>query len=633
MELPLISKIVSTPYKYSLLFLSILLFSYPSEARWSNDSEADIIYDDYEEDITIYKNDRTEVIRSLKVTARNEKGRERIGTNRLTYNSNIENVELIEASAIFEGKKYTVPKKMIEKKPLASLGGGFDQLSQFLIAFPKVGVGTQIHLKYKVINKKSALPNYYADTFHFGEAGLWNKATIRIKSELPLQKLVNDPRQSLSVTESKDKKFQKLTISLIKPLYESVSNEMTLIPDNLTTWVKVSTIKTIEDIGNALADPFETALHKPLPPIFKAIKEEAAKETNPIDQMNKVSSLLAQTIRYMGDWRTIQGKLAPHSLKEIGKNGIGDCKDFSVSMGAILINLGFDAQVTLVHRGEGYLPSTNFLPSLRLYNHAMLKVTAKDGKVFWIDPTNMVSMAGGIFSDISDRPCLVLSRKDSEAERIPSIDPKHSIYGIDKKFTLRGENGLLTEGTLTLKGEQAVILTGAALINSVQEIEEGMLMSLSKDNNITNKKIVLPDLTSRIVTDITIPYQYEQTDCVLTTNSGPGIPLDSLWCKPYLVVTPDQVGTLFVGTPAQMSRTIRIVQKQIKDIGKLDFKLTTPWLEVSRKCVAENNSVVVKESITILKSFISAEEVVSPQYKELQKILKTFCTNIAVILN
>lgn len=633
------SKIFPQSFKMSLLkicsltvILSICCLS-QSQARWSNEGEADVVYENFEDDVTVYKGGRVVLIRTIDAKALNERGRERLGTNRFTYNSNIETIEILEASAIFEGKKYDVPKKMIEKKPLASQGAGFDQLNQFLISFPKIGVGTQIHIKYKITTNKQPLPNYYTDMFQLGDGALWNKATIRLRSELPFHKLVNDPRNSLLVTESKEGKFQKLTISLQKPLYESVTNEMTFVPDHLRTWVKVSTLEKVDDIGNAIASHFESVLKESLPPLLESIKEEAAKEKTPVEQMNKVSSLLAESVRYMGDWRTIEGKFTPHSLKEITKNGVGDCKDFSVAMGAILKKLGFDVHVTLVARGDGYLSPTKFLPTLSLYNHAMLKVQTKEGKVYWIDPTNFVTMSDGVFSDISNRPCLVLSPKESKAEFIPAISPIHSFYEIDKKLSLQGENGLLTQGKLALRGEEAVRLTGAALINSISEIEDGMLLSLSKDPNAKNKKIVFPDLTSRIVKDISITYQFEQEDCVLMTNGGHGIMLDSPWCKPYLSVTPDQVGTLFVGTPSQMSRTIHILNNKIKDIEKLDFMVKTPWLEVNRKCISEKDDVIIRETITLLKSFISAEEVASPQYKDLQKILRTYCTNVAVILN
>lgn len=619
------------------IFFYILTISFATSvtsiARWAQIDEADVSYENFDQEITVYKNGRSVDTCSIRAKVLNEKGREILGNQRIVINSNISELHIIEAKAIYNGQEYTVPKEMIETKPLASEGAGFDQLNQTLISFPQVGIGTIIILKYKTITKQQPLPNYYGATITLGGGqGVWQRTNITIKSEIPLNHLVNDPTKSLEVTESKDKTFQKISILLKKPLFEAVVHENTIIPDHLTTWVKISSEKCIESLGNKVAGNFEKVLHEPLPAEFLTIKDKASQEKNPIDQMNKVSSLLSEKIRYMGDWRTIAGKFSPHSLKDIVKNGVGDCKDFSVAMGAILNQLGFEAHVGLVTRGDGYLASTKFLPTMGLFNHAMLKVKDKTGKIYWIDPTNLISMADGLFSDISDRTALVLS-KQPQLQIIPPVEGTHSTYIIEKNLTPKGETGLFTKGILKLKGEQAAPLTGVELVTSPQIIKENILYSLSKEKNLKYKKAILPDLKSRIVKDLEISYEYEQDDVLLLTNQGKGIPLDSPWCKAYLNIAPDQVGTLYVGSPAQMHRIIKIEKVKIEDVAKLDFDLDSPWLKVKRESKSVGEDVEIRETITILKSFISAEETQSQAYQNLVKTLKTYCTHIAAILS
>ena len=63
---------------------------------------------------------------------------------------------------------------------------------------------------------------------------------------------------------------------------------------------------------------------------------------------------------------------------------------------------------------------------IRFFNHAFLKVTSKTGKIYWIDPTNNVSMATGVFSDIANKMVLILDSKEPAYERSENVDPRHS---------------------------------------------------------------------------------------------------------------------------------------------------------------------------------------------------------------
>lgn len=622
-------------YRFFLSFLCLTTFfplsATPGLARWAKPEEADVAYEDFQEELTIYKDGRAEGISTVRAKVLNEKGREILGNQRLVYNSNVSELHILEAKAIYNGQEYSVPKEMIETKSLASPGAGFDQLNQTFISFPQVGIGTVIILKYKTITKQQPLPNYFGTTMSLGGQGIWQKTQIVIKSEIPLRHLINDPSNALEVTESKEKTFQKISIVLKKPLFEALVNENTLLPDHMTTWVKLSSENTMEAFGKKIAGNFEKVIQEALPLEFISIKEEAMKEVNPIDQMNKVSSRLSEKIRYLGDWRTIAGKFTPHSLNEIVKNGVGDCKDFSVAMGAILNQLGFEAHVALVTRGEGYLVPSKTLPMMNAFNHAMLIVRDKTGKVYWIDPTNLISMAGGLFSDISNRPALVLSKKP-ELQTIPPVSPTHSQYVVDKSLIRVNETGLRTVGVVKLIGEHAASLTGVGLVTSPQIIEENIVFNLSREKNLKHKKAMVPDLKSRIVKDIEIPYEYEQEDILLQTNQGKGIPLDSPWGRAYLNIAPDQVGTLYVGVPTQMTRMIKIEKSELKDVAKLDFVLETPWLKVRRESKKNGEDVELKETIIVLKSFISSDETRSVEYQNLVKMIKMYCINIAAIL-
>ena len=77
--------------------------------------------------------------------------------------SDIENKirELIAKQLDLPISRVTDDKKFIEDKPLASVGYGFDQTHQILLAFPKVEVGAKIYLKYTKATLKAPLDNFF----------------------------------------------------------------------------------------------------------------------------------------------------------------------------------------------------------------------------------------------------------------------------------------------------------------------------------------------------------------------------------------------------------------------------------------------------------------------------------------
>lgn len=83
------------------------------------------------------------------------------------------------------------------------------------------------------------------------------------------------------------------------------------------------------------------------------------------------------------------GVLGQVGLRPVTGNGMADCKDFAAMTTAILRTLGHKAWMVLVHREEKYLAYSQQIPALAEFNHAIVKVVAKNGKTYCVDPTNL----------------------------------------------------------------------------------------------------------------------------------------------------------------------------------------------------------------------------------------------------
>lgn len=618
----------------SLLAIIHLFFVITAEARWAEPEEAAVEYEMYNRDITV-KKDNSEEIVECRIKILNERGRESYGVFRNFFNQNIQKIEIIEAKSSHEGLDYAVPEKNIEIKPIASELNGFDQMMLASITFPNVSIGSTVYIKFKVTTFKQPLPNYFSRTFYLGQDGVVKQSNISIKSELPLHILLNDPRQKLVMQESKTGKIQTISIRLKEgvALYEDLANESSnsFLPDDLLTRVMVSTFDSFEEFAKASAANFQNTINEPLPPMLEEIKKEAQTTSTLIDQINIVTSKLSEKIRYLTDKTTIEGRFSPRTLKATVESAVGDCKDFSAATVAILRALGHKANVALVIRGDWYLTPKKLLPSIECSNHAMVKVITKDSKVLWIDPTNTVSLAGGLFPDIANRPAIVLDSEHPSYEYIPEVDSLHAQTIIESEIALVDELQHV-KGKITTKGEDALSLAGWTLYQSEQAIKERIIKKISGETTPIEMDVKLPDLSIRIVPEsIPVEYSFKQKNNLLLTNMGDGLTLDSPWSSMYSQVSDDEEGTIYVGYPDSVTRTTVIKNIKSPNLNNLDFSIDTPWIQASRKCEIKDGNTIIVDKAIIRKRFILPEEIKSPEFKKLKEVIKEYCQNIAII--
>lgn len=617
----------------------IILTSNISFAKWADYSNAAIRKDICNYQITVKKDGSSESVIEEEFEILKDSAREHAAHYTLTYTADNDKIIILEAKTIFKGKEYNVDKKFIEDKPLASSAAGFDQMNQILLAFPKAEIGAKIYIKYKQISTKSPLKNFYDNFFVIGLREWITQANLNIKSELPLHLLVNDPDKVLAVKTDKPDNFNKLDISLIKEIYKDITNEPdNAIPNyNSLTWVSVSSMNSWNDVAIAFAKQnFNKIYAQKLPDIFLEIVEIAKKEKDEVDQINNVTSTLNNKIQYMMDNRTIEGRLMPRNLDQIAKSQLGDCKDFSAATVAILTKMGFKAQFALVFRGRGnFLPE--FLPGIGSFNHVFVKVTSKSGKIYWIDPTNIQSMADGIFSDIANKPILILDSLDPSYEKVPNIDPQHAQSIHKREFEILNNNKVIEKGNITLKNEEAVPITGAMLFTSEENLKNFILSQLSgttldESNNVS---IVMPDLHSRIVKDISIDYSYEQDNRLFKTNLGLGMDLsyNKLGIDNFVHVNKDVVSDIFIGSPNTFKRQTIIRNVDIKNPEALNSNIDTKWLSISRNLNFSNRVLTIDDIITVKSEVIKNDELKSPEFIKLKQDLETDFKDVALIFN
>lgn len=615
-----------------LCFFTLLLFSTQVDARWETIAEAESKTEFINRDIDVNADGTSVEIWEEQTQILNETGRSINESVRFYYNENSEELEILEAKSIsaVDGKSHIVPQDMIEDKPIASVSGGFDQTRQIKVAFPNLRLKDRIYYKVKRTVKKILLPGYYDTGYVYGEFNPLEKSRISITSALPLFIEEFNADKALQVTQEKKLGKYHYVISLKKPVYKR-ANEHGILPAKLMTRVFLSSLKDNAELARRISQKYEKVLTQDLPKLYQDIAKKAAEQKTDIDKINMVTSSLAEKINYLGDWRTVEGQMVPRDFKKVVETGVGDCKDFSSATVAILRSIGFKANSALVMRAYIYLePSTN-LPYLNNYNHAILWAKNKEGRVFWLDPTNMTSMADGIYPDIEDRPSLVLDGKSPRLDKIPAIAPEHAAVKQEFVIEVTENAGIRSTGTYQVSGELANDYTGAMLRRSKREVEDAFISRLTGENTILDKKITLPDLTSRIVKPLTFGFSYKKENMLQSTTLGHAIPVRNNWANIFIYAPEDQVAARDLGTRQSHSNKMIIKGVKVSDLSRLNKEIDTPWVYAKRVTKQVGSDLVIQDDVTFKANFIFGEEVQTKMYKQLVADLKNYFVEIIII--
>jgi len=563
-----------------------------------------------------------------------EAGRQVLSTQTYTYDATLDTFDVLEAKICSNGIETIVPKEKMEDKPLASDPKGLSQNHQILIPFERVTVGSIIHLKTKRCHFKPQYENYFSGSQTFNNGNLWTHNRLTIDSELPLFLKINDPRKILDVKCSEEGSNHRLEVNLKEKVCEQLVSE----PDNsyqtpeMTTSVSFSTEKDHKRIGQIEATFYQSALTEPLPEELENIRSIASNVKDETDCIDTVVTSLIKKITYLGSWNIAEGHLVPRSLKAITLSGYGDCKEYSVCLAAILNKLGYQAKIVTVNRGivyleedeEGMFNNGNF-------NHAIVKAIAPSGKTYWIDPTNNVSMAGGIFPDIADRPALVLDVENPTYERIPPIDYKNAKFSIEKNITIKDDGSVKTEGTFNYSGEEAIELTETLSLHPLSITKDAIMKGMCK--NPINPTLNITENTSRIVRPLEATFSYDEEHVMSRTNYGDAFQIRNSWHKPYIATSQNDEGALYIDHPQTLFRKTIFKNVSAEGLEKLAFSIQTPWVNAERDLAVTEEGVVVTETIEQLKSIIPPKDLKSEEYRKLQSTLRNYCERATIIFS
>ena len=511
---------------------------------------------------------------------------------------------------------------------------GFDRDKTIVVAYPKVEVNSLLKLVMTTKTHTVPIKGFFNARYRIGGQMPERNNYIRIKSPMPLYYQVEGPDGYYSVKSEKVGKFYFTEIKQIKDAFFIVKNEsMVYFAKSPYPRVYISSSREWRDIGNAFASDFENVIGGPLPgEAASQIQLIKQNKSDFVGRVNEFTAYLAQNVRYMGDWRTVDGAYKPRPFAEVFNTKYGDCKDFAAVTAKALRMFGYKAQVAAVSRGR--LPA-EFppLPIITAFNHVVVRAEDENGKVFWIDPTNSNSFAQGQRNDIAGRSALVLVQgSESILDSIPGLTPDSS--QLSAVATLKNQSMGVREKvfSLTFRGRMAQNFAGAESEMSKERLAEEFINMQVGGTRIISSKMDDFDLKSRIVEDKKFSGTVTYIHASPMTSSGRSQNLDGQMKELQTLDVNKRVSDIFVTGVIQVEDSVMVL-KDARFIGKnpLKYELKSKWFDLERNITQDGDDIVVKEKTVYYRHYILLSEIRSDEFKRMRTQLRKEFTDFSII--
>ncbi len=381
---------------------------------------------------------------ALKVLA--EQGIPMANQTSVSFSDRLQDAEILSAyTRKADGRRLDVPATNFQvesntgKDKAAPM---FSDIRTKTVAFPDVAVGDTVVLSYKVTQKEPTFPGNFSMTQEFSPFEVYDHGEISLDAPASLKMQIfargvkggeagtKDGRRRWSWSYQNDQ--------IVKPESAAVS------PLDYGPLIVATTFRDYGAVATAY-DVRARAKAKVTVRIRKLADQLTRSAHTPREQAKVLYDWVATNVEYAPN-AVGQGSVVPHDADEILANRMGDCKDHTTLLKALLAAKGIESSPVLINAGLAYtLPPA---PAADVFNHLILYIPAFD---LYADSTSRYTPFGTLPLDDSDKP-VVHVQDFAEIQHTPPTDPKASGYEVSTSMDVHsdavaeGDTKVMTRG-------------------------------------------------------------------------------------------------------------------------------------------------------------------------------------------
>ncbi|MDZ4083165.1 MAG: DUF3857 domain-containing transglutaminase family protein [Bdellovibrionales bacterium] len=620
-----------------LLCLLILIASDIAYARIAKESDLASIVEEETADYEVRSNGTYTLVYSSRLRILNEAGRDANSVRTIPFNAHSSKFELLEAATENEGVVQKVKSGGIQIKESGD-AKVFDLTKEAVISFPAVRVGSLLKLKYKIKVSEVPVEGFYSGGM-FLDLEAKRKVRWRVQSEMPIFVSATDKQGFLKIETRKERSKWVVEVENREPLMLAVTQEdAPFFESGRLPKVVVSSQEKWTGFAAKIIQEQEKEIRRPLPPVFEKIK--AATESLPPEiRMDTVAGMVAQEIRYFGDWRRRNGGHIPRPLADVAETGYGDCKDMSLAIVSIARAMGLKADLAWIWRSDLATTEADYqLPNDFSFNHAIARV--EDGGTRWLDSTNAVTLKNQTYLDIANRPALVLASTGVWFDRTPAVQSTGSFSRLDMNVKFDRKGTVFFSGQGEFNGRGAIRSAWSLLNLTRDQLEYDTARWIARNERLVSFKVQLPSEVGRLVSQFKFKADVEVGDLGLRTTAGVGFPMMRTETIDLLMIeTRDRFSDLWLGEPSIYEDHYRLMGAKIQGNENIGCKIEFPVgagekiAKLSRVVKQEKGFVLVSSRYELLKSVIPNSTLLTDDYRHFQEKVRRCFNRSAVILS
>lgn len=393
----------------------------------------------------------------------------------ISYSTSVEKVEVIEAYTKKEnGQRVDVPKSNFQFEVNSgkdSASPAFSDRTNLTIIFPEVAVGDTVHWKYKLSQTEPLFPNHFSEWRTFPKYHVYED--VQIKVDIPSSMLVRYKLTGLTESESAQKNGHRI----FSWAYQNRQHNLDKNDwGNIYYFGKdpgyiISTFPSYASIAHAYG---VRAKQKAIVTgrIQKLADEITKEKSKPYDQAKALYEWVSDNITYAGNCIGV-GAVVPRDTDFVLDNRMGDCKDHSTLLEALLTAKNIASTQALINSGSIYdLPD---IPVVSTVNHVLNYLP---GLNIYVDSTSDNTPFGVLPDSESGKPVLLVDGyQEGQKTPVPSEDNNstktQAELSVGENGSAKGKVSWINKGRLALySNTQATFKKYRKFMDDKEKVEE-----------------------------------------------------------------------------------------------------------------------------------------------------------------
>lgn len=391
----------------------------------------------------------------------------------ISYSTSIEKAEVLSAYTIkADGRRIDVPKsnfQVVTNTGNAKDAPVYSDRTRLTVVFPEVAVGDTVGFSYKLTQLEPMFPKHYSIVQYFMRNVAYDDVKIRV--EYPAAIWAQLDVRELAETMNREKNGRKemeWSFSNKVPL-KNKRKDYSVFDGETVPGFAFSTFKSYAEIAEAYgarATPKAAVTEQ-----VQTLANQIAKDQKTArDTARAIYDWVATNITYAGNCIGT-GAVVPHDISFILKNKMGDCKDHSTLLQALLSAKGIHSTQALINAGSSYKLAK--VPVVSQVNHVINYLPAFD---LFLDSTSSSTPFGMLPMSSQDKPALLVDGFKA-GFRTPAAQPGSNAQIMKTRIKINDDGSVTGNVEIGLKGYFAAD-SRASLRNLSKEAAEDLVKNV-----------------------------------------------------------------------------------------------------------------------------------------------------------